>query len=154
MATGRLRQLVAGDCSCDDPTQCGCVVVDSAASTVVLSLIGPVLLIGLALFWMASGSPWWVLVMLVLGVVVLVVVLFDMPIAAVFSEAGVTRRTPLRDHTLAWAEIDKLSLTGSGRNPGVAARVGRRNYLLADRAGLDSDQLGLLARMRPSTPSP
>lgn len=72
----------------------------------------------------------------------------DYPIAAEFGPNGVVRRCPLRRHVLAWSNIDALTRTADSaalehddgsrgravrRRPGgLAARVGRRRYLLVN----------------------
>lgn len=153
MAGRRLRQLVAGDCACEgDGADCGCVVIDGSLAMVILSLLGPVVLVALPVLWLVAGGPAWVWVLLAIGAALFGVVLFDMPVSSAFSARGVTRRTPLRDHVLPWDDIESLELTRSSRRPGVVARVGGRRYLLADRVALGPDQLDLLARMRPSDP--
>lgn len=148
MAAGRARQLVTGDCSCSTP-RCGCVVVDTSLGFVLLSLIGPLLLVALAVFWLAGGAPWWVWPVLLFAVAIFGVVLFDMPVSSAFAADGVTRRTPLRDHVLSWDQIDSLGVTRNGRKPGLVAQVGRRKYLLAERAALTARELELLSGMRP-----
>lgn len=150
MARSRAGQLIVGSCSCEDPDACGCVVVDSSIPSVVMSLIGPVMLAALAVFWIVRGAPGWVIGLLVVAIAVFGVVLFDMPISSVFNDTGVQRRTPLRDHHLTWDRIQLLSLTPA-RRAGVIASVGGRKYLLAERAGLSHDELDMLARMRPTT---
>lgn len=149
MAVDRLAQLAVGDCACTDD-ECGCVVVDSSLVFVSLSLLGPVLLAALAVLWLSVSGPVWVWAVLAVALVLLVVVLLDMPVSSAFSTDGVMRRTPLRDHQLPWDRIDSLGLTRTSRRPGVAAQVGRRTYLLAERVSMTRDELDLLARLRPS----
>jgi hypothetical protein len=152
LAGSRIGQLIAGRCGCPpEQTTCGCVTVDSSIPSVLLGLLGPPIMIGLSALWLLSGAPWWIGGIGVVGVVALVVVLFDMPVLSVFSEQGVTRRAPLRDQHFAWPDIQLVALTRAAIRPGLVAQVSGRSYLLADRVLLDTDHLEMLTRMRPTT---
>ena len=75
-----------------------------------------------------------------LGSVFLASVLFDSPVASTFTTDGVQRRPLLRRHFIAWDRVGQLTRTRpviagalKGLTPGgMAAKVGRRRYLLVD----------------------
>jgi len=79
-------------------------------------------------------------IVLLIGLGLVAVVLFDYPIASTFSADGVVRRTMLRHQHIAWDRIDQLSRTrpkllSSFRklaHGGLVAVMGRRRYLLVD----------------------
>jgi len=81
----------------------------------------------------------------------LLTVLFDYPIASRFTPEFVERRAVLRRHKIPWEGVDQLTRSRPGlvglRNlkpGGLAAKVGRRRYLLVDQceAIAEFDQLG------------
>jgi hypothetical protein len=82
------------------------------------------------------------IILLVAGVGLLVVSLFDFPIHTTFDSDGIRRRTPLRMHTIRWENVTAINRARGGRmskrvGP-LAAAVGGRRYLLVDRAeGID-----------------
>lgn len=79
------------------------------------------------------------MVLLAVGVLLAAVVVLDLPVASEFDAQGVTRRALLRNHRLAWAEIDQLTRARPSvarirrlKPGGLVAKVGRRRYLLVD----------------------
>jgi hypothetical protein len=117
-------------------------VLHSSWTGIVLSVAGTALLAGLAVFAVAAAG----LTVISGGLVVMAlaaagVILFDMPIAAAFDSAGVTRRTPLRRHRVSWDDVDRLSRVRTGflrptkvaPTGGLLAVRGRRNITLVDR---------------------
>lgn len=139
---------------------------------IVLTIVGLVLFVALGLtVFVLNGLGFVSAALLIAAVAVTVVVLRDMPIAATFTASGVARRTPLRRHHIAWADITRLDRVRSGvmrtrsanKAGGLAARVGNRRLpltdrmesavefdLLRDRIGHErADALGLVAAIRP-----
>jgi len=105
----------------------------------VLAFVSPVLLLGFGSAMFLGGTRWLVPAVFVAGGVALgLVTLFDYPIHTTIDGVGVTRRTPLRSHVLAWPAIERFSRARGGRlgrRPGPLAAVSRRRrYLLVDRA--------------------
>jgi hypothetical protein len=109
----------------------------------IFAAVSPVLLCSLGTFGLVLGG-WhlWPLSLLVVGVVLAAVVVFDYPLWVVIAEAGIERRCLLRSQRLVWDEMTMLArpaysgwLRGLGRGPstGLVAEIGRRRYLLTDR---------------------
>lgn len=79
-------------------------------------------------------------VLLVLGLVLGTVVLFDLPISARISAGGIERRPLLRRHRLGWESIRAVSrgrpavrVKNRRLDPGpLVAVVGRRRYMIVD----------------------
>jgi hypothetical protein len=106
----------------------------------VLSAVGAVLVfvfgVGVTITSGGAGVP---IAVLCFGVVFLASVLFDYPVSSRFTTEGVQRRAMLRRHTIDWDRVAQLTrsrpaLSGL-RNltpGGMAAKVGRRRYLLVD----------------------
>ena len=85
----------------------------------------------------------------VLGVVLVAVMLFDVPLSTRFDRHGFTRRMVLRRQIVDWDRVDRLGRTpppvlrrrsGPG---GLLAWVGRRRYLLCDRCESRAEYRGL-----------
>lgn len=127
------------------------MLIESSLVSLALGLMGPPVLIGLAVLWVSTGASLWFAAVGAAGFAALLVVLFDMPVAAVFSTEGVLRRSPLRDQSFDWAEIEDIHFTKARSAPSLVARVRGRRYLLADRPGLDPSELELVLRLRPDT---
>lgn len=109
--------------------------------------------------------------LLICGLVFLLVVLLDYPVASTFSPQGVRRRMMLRRQYFGWERVDQITRAragfGSGlrgvKHGGLAAVVGKRRYLLVDQpespeefdqlyellAG-EADRVTLAERMRPA----
>lgn len=115
----------------------------------LLTLISPAILIALPVFGMIfTGRFSFIAVgVLVLGLVLAGVSLFDLPRRCVFDQAGVHRRCALRRHTIEWHDITAIGrapgplFTGPSheeagrlkRRPGgLTALVSGRKYLLVD----------------------
>lgn len=88
-----------------------------------------------------------------IGAVLLMIAMFDLPVASRFASEGIERRMVLRRHRISWERVTRLARTRSGfmqrarnrasvggsRAPsqggssgGLIAEVGRRRYLLVD----------------------
>ena len=97
------------------------------------------MLIGVGVLALIGGGVGVVsIVLLVFGVGLLVVSLFDFPMSTTLAEDCLRRRTPLRTQRIEWDEITAINRARGGRvskriGP-LAAAVGRRRYLLVDRA--------------------
>ena len=138
------------------------MVATAAAATVVL----------FGGCWAVASAGWKTVPTLVLlfGLFLSVIALFDYPIASTFSSEQVVRRMVLRRQRISWTRIDQLSRTRPaltarwrGLAPGgLVAVVGRRRYLLVDQCesldelrrierllGEDRDELDLDGLPRP-----
>lgn len=99
-----------------------------------------------------AGLQWFNAILLLIGIVMAVVVLFDYPVSSSIGPEGVARRCVLRTERLPWSEVGAIARPGArqrfmglGRNDkaeqskhstgsaGLVAEVGRRPYLLVDR---------------------
>lgn len=117
------------------------IVLHSSWTGIVLAVVGTVLLATVAVIaWTGAGMTVLTIVVTVLAVVAVLVIAFDLPIASTFTSSGVTRHTPLRRHHLAWDDIARLKRvrvgvhrTRHGRQGGLIANRGHRNYTLVDR---------------------
>ncbi len=80
-------------------------------------------------------------VLFAVGWVFVITMLFDFPIASVFTGEGVERRMILRRHRLPWGRVERLTRTRPTmmrvdrrlEHGALAAKRGRRRYLLVDR---------------------
>lgn len=89
----------------------------------------------------AGGTTVFATVLFLVGLILLLGVLFDYPVASTFDARGVTRRPLLRRQLLGWDRIDRLTrsrpsvrLSARRMTPGgLVAVVGKRKYLLVDR---------------------
>ncbi|WP_394930120.1 hypothetical protein [uncultured Ilumatobacter sp.] len=128
------------------------VTLHSSWKGVLLSAVGATVVFGVGLGGtISSGGAGVPVVILGLGVILLLTVLFDYPIASRFTPEFVERRAVLRRHKIPWEGVDQLTRSRPGlvglRNlkpGGLAAKVGRRRYLLVDQceAIAEFDQLG------------
>lgn len=130
---------------------------------------GPaVLLLLAALAWTRDGSNVVPLAIAGIGAVLLAVLLFDVPVATRFDQAGVERRSPLRRHRIAWDDVRQLTrargkllsvnrFTGDeelrANRGGLVAVVGRRRYLLVDTAESQEEFEGLMALLDEMAPA-
>lgn len=101
-----------------------------AAMVIVLGMI-PLVVNG------SSVGGW---LLLTVGMLLLLVVFADYPVASEFDADGVTRRPLLRRQRIVWENVDQLTRTRPGiaaaarkLNPGgLSVKVGWRKYLLVD----------------------
>jgi len=111
--------------------------------------------VGLAVTISSGGAPISVII-LALGTLLLGTTLFDYPVASRFDAEGVERRALLRRHRLSWDRVDQLTRTRPGLRArtltpgGLAAKVGRRRYLLVDQCEsvAEFDELGEILAAR------
>ena len=97
-------------------------------------------LVAVAVFAANGVGPMSVVVGAV-GLVIVGVVLFDMPLSASFDRAGIVRRTPLRRHRMDWDDIERLTrmsrrsllVPWRTRHVGIVAVRGPHRVLLVDR---------------------
>ncbi|MEM7286299.1 MAG: hypothetical protein AAF480_08115 [Actinomycetota bacterium] len=146
------------------------IVLHSSWTGIILAVVGAVLLVVVAVIaWAGAGATILTIVVTVLAAAAVVVVALDLPVASAFDRSGVTRHTPLRHHHLSWADITRLKRvrvgihrTRQGRQGGLIANRGHRNYTLVDRLesrlefddlrrvlGPQADRLGLTDELRP-----
>ena len=113
--------------------------------------------------------------LLVIGLVLLLGVLADYPVATTFTAEGFRRRMTLRSQWIPWERVSQLTRVRPGvtRNlrglthGGLAAVVGKRRYLLVDQpespqefdalyelVGERAVDLGLAGRIRPDDETP
>ncbi|MGK0276020.1 MAG: hypothetical protein ACI9N0_002407 [Ilumatobacter sp.] len=119
----------------------GSVTLHSSWKSLILSSFGALFVFGVGLATtINTGGAVIPIVILVLGSVFLASVLFDSPVASTFTTDGVQRRPLLRRHFIAWNRVGQLTrtrpvITGALKDltpGGMAAKVGRRRYLLVD----------------------
>ena len=117
------------------------IVLHSSWTGIIMAAGGAALLVAVAVIaWIGAGASAVTVVVTALALVAVVVVAFDLPVASVFTESGVTRHTPLRHHHLRWDDVSRLKRvrvgvhrTRHGRQGGLIANRGHRNYTLVDR---------------------
>lgn len=122
------------------------ITLHSSWRTVAGGHVGPLVLMLVAALGIARGGLGPIVVVIGLFAVALILILlFDFPVATRFDADGVVRRMPLRRHHLEWDDIERLSrargkvldprrFSGSVNRGGLVAVVGRRRYLLVDQA--------------------
>lgn len=146
------------------------IVLHSSWTGITLAAVGAVMLVAVAIIaWIGAGATVLTIVVTALAAVAVPVVAFDLPIASSFTANGVTRHTPLRHHHLAWGDVGRLKRvrvgihrTRQGRQGGLIANRGHRNYTLVDRVesefefddlrrilGPEAERLGLTDELRP-----
>jgi hypothetical protein len=117
------------------------VVLHSSWSGIVMSFAGAAVMIGVTvLAVVADGLGWVSIVIGVLTLALVLVVVFDLPIASEFDDDGIERRSLGRRQTLSWDDITRLRRMRVGvfrsrrdaRGGGLIAVIGRRNYTLVD----------------------
>ena len=118
-------------------------------------MFGATILLAVGAFAVAIAG-WRVIptAILVVGVIAVIVVLFDYPIATPFDARGVERRMAFRRQLIPWDDVTRLVRSRPSFSFGVrkfthggfTANVGRRRYLLVDQGeGLDEfDRLDTL----------
>lgn len=149
------------------------VVLHSTWTGIVVTVLGTIIFAAFAISLLAFNGPGIVTVgLLLLAIVGVVVVFFDMPVAASFDAEGVTRHTPLRRQRLLWSDLNGVDRMRSGiirtrkqgRGGGLVAKAGQRSYALTDaleswiefdeirdRLGHErAEQLGFVDRIRPA----
>ena len=121
-----------------------------------------------------NGAQVLAVVIGVVGLVLLAVSLFDLPIASRFTESGIERRMPLRRHRIDWHRVSRLTRTrpglaktvvrsaleaGSSHDEprrrgggGLVAVVGRRRVLLVDQVESGDEFAELVERLRSWAP--
>lgn len=123
------------------------VTLHSSWKGVILGGLGAVIVfvIGLGIT-LSSGGGVVPIALLCLGVIFLGSTLFDYPVASRFTVDGVERRALLRRHRISWDRVDQLTRTRPGvvgvrrlMPGGLAAKVGRRRYLLVDQCESTSE---------------
>ena len=128
------------------------VTLHSSWKGMLLSAVGAMVVFGLGLGGtVSSGGAGFPVVILGIGVMFLLTVLFDYPVASRFTPEFVERRALLRRHKIPWEAVDQLTRARPGlvglRNlkpGGLTVKVGRRRYLLVDQSEsiAEFDQLG------------
>jgi len=115
------------------------ITLHSSWKGVVIGGLGALAVFGVGLSaTIASGGATISVIILVLGVVFLATTLFDYPVSSRFDADGVERRALLRRHRISWDRVDQLTRTRPGLRAraltpgGLAAKIGRRRYLLVD----------------------
>jgi hypothetical protein len=116
------------------------VTLGSTWHGIAFAGVGVACLLGVAAaIVVSSGVGIISIVLLIAAIGSAFVVLFDMPISTRFDAKGVVRRTPLREHSIAWDDINRLQRMRRGTlRPGVSSKGlvamrGTRQVLLCDR---------------------
>ena len=109
----------------------------------VYATIGPALLCSLGgLGLVLGGLHLWPLSLLVVGLALGAIVVFDYPLWVVFTETDIERRCLFRSQRLRWGDVTLVARPayrswrgrlGRGPSTGLVAEIGRRRYLLTDR---------------------
>jgi len=127
----------------------GPLVLHSTWRGMLANLSAPVILIGVATIAMVRGDGFSVgaTIVLVLGLILAYVALFDLPVQCRFASDGIERRCLLRRHRIDWDSVIALRrasgsvvrghrLEGANRLSvgmgGLAATVGRHRYMLVN----------------------
>ncbi|MEM1335131.1 MAG: hypothetical protein AAGG08_16900 [Actinomycetota bacterium] len=117
------------------------ITIHSSWRGIISSFIGASFVLIVASIVVAvNGVSTGTSIVLAVGVLFVVGVLADYPIASTFDRHGVTRRAVMRRHRLAWDRVDQLTRTRPGIvaqrrkvvQGGLTAVVGRRRYLLVN----------------------
>ncbi len=127
--------MTPGGSAAEKPT----ITIHSSWKGVVLGGLGAVAVFAFGLaITISSGGAVIPVIMLFFGSVLLLTTLFDYPIASRFDADGVERRAMLRRQQITWDRVDQLTrtrpaLAARSLTPGgLAAKIGRRRYLLVD----------------------
>ncbi len=125
------------------------VILHSSWRTIAGGYIGPAALLALAAVALARGGGGTAIVFGILGLGLLSVLVFDVPVSSRFRSDGVERRALLRRHLIEWTDVRQLTrargkvlsinrFTGDpemrANRGGLVAVVGKRRYLLVDTA--------------------
>lgn len=114
------------------------IVIPESKSRVILAVLTPPLMLGMALLTLNVGSPTVVpLVFGILGTLLGLVVVFDFPMAVEVSNQGLTRICLVRRHSTPWEEI--AAIIKPRRRGLVLVTTGRKRHVLVDRI-LDPDE--------------
>lgn len=117
------------------------VTLHSSWRGIILNASGALLVLTAGIWSVSSGGVNVISVaILLMGLSLVAVVLFDYPIASTFSADGVVRRMMLRHQRMSWDRIEQLSRTrpkllSNFRKlapGGLVAVIGKRRYLLVD----------------------
>ncbi len=146
------------------------VVLHSSWTGIGLAVLGAILLVVVSVIaWATAGASVLTVLVTILATASVLAVAFDLPIASSFGATDVIRHTPLRRHHLDWHDITRLKRvrvgihrTRHGRQGGLIANRGHRNYTLVDRLesrlefddlrkllGAEGERLGLNDDLRP-----
>jgi hypothetical protein len=99
---------------------------------VILALLTPPLLLGLAILTLTVKSPISVpIVFGILGTILGVIVLFDFPLALQTTDEGLTRVCLVRHHHVAWSDISVI--IKPKRRGLLLITTRRKRYVLVDR---------------------
>jgi hypothetical protein len=105
---------------------------------VVLALITPPLMLGMALLTLTVEAPIAVPVVFgILGTLLAIVVVFDFPLAFDLSQHGLVRVCLVRRHALEWSEI--AAIVKPRRRGLVLVTTNRKRHVLVDRI-LEEDE--------------
>ena len=116
------------------------VTLHSSWKGVASSFIGSLIVFAAGAASAALGGSTGSWIFFAVGVVLVVGVFLDYPVAARFDRDGVTRRALVRRHRIEWESVGQLTRARPGiaaaarnLNPGgLTAKVGPRRYLLVD----------------------
>lgn len=119
------------------------------------SLLGAGIVLGGGLIGVAVGG-WRVFptILVSVGVIFVLIVLLDYPVATTFSPAGIRRRMVLRAQSWSWDQVSQFTRVRPGltaglrglRHGGLAILVGKRRYLLVDQPE-SVDEFDILYRL-------
>lgn len=112
---------------------------------VILAVVTPPLLLGMALLTLAVDSPIAVPITFgILGTYLAITVLFDFPLALRIDESGLERVSLLRRHTVPWDEVG--AIVKPRRRGLLLVTTARKKFVLIDRI-LEADERNLLLNM-------
>lgn len=124
-------------------------IISGVVSSTVLTALGA---------WATSSVGFRVIpsVLLIVGVVLAVVVLFDLPIASRIDDRGIERRALLRRHRIDWPAVRAISrgrpamkIRSRSLDAGpLVAVVGRRRYMVIDQTESIDEYQQLIALLR------
>ncbi len=150
------------------------ITIHSSWGGILGAFLGSALVLAVGLMTIAfNGTSTVSVIITVVGGLFLLGVLFDYPVAATFDRDGLVRHAPLRRHRIDWDDVRQLTRTRPTLRAfrsgavvgGLTAVVGRRRYLLTNRAEsageydlldevLDSHELGVDDLRRPAEEVP
>lgn len=129
------------------------VTIYSTIRGLALAVVGPALILGFGAYGVATvGFHWLPSTALIAGLVLLGITLLDYPRHCVFDEEGIRRVSFLRTQSLAWDDVNaieraqdtsrrwRIPFAGAStdepkapsKKAGLAARLGKRKYLLSN----------------------
>lgn len=124
---------------------------------IMSGVISSIVMCALGVWGVASvGSRPVPVVLVVVGLLLGLVVVFDLPIAAHIDHNGIERRAMLRRHRLGWGQIRAISrgrpairIRRRDLDPGpLVAVVGRRRYMVIDQTESLSEYQDLISILR------